>query len=95
MKLNFNQSFKDFKGEAIVENGKEKSISEMIATLLFSGQGITKNEDKLKAFSLSQRIYNAKSAIEITVEEASMIKKVAESLSAGAYSQVIAIIESK
>ncbi len=95
MKINFNQSFKDFKGEAILENGKEKSISEMVATLLFSGHGITKNEDKLKAFSLSQKIYSSKGAIEITVEDASMIKKVAESLSAGAYAQVIAIIENK
>lgn len=95
MKLNFNVPFKDYKGEVIKENGKDKKISEMIASLLFVADGITKNDDKMKAFNLSQRIYTATNEIEITVEEAAMIKKVAEKVSAGGYAQIINLIESK
>ncbi len=95
MNVNFNLSFKDFKGDVIVENGKEKRMSEMVATLLFAGQGITTNEEKLKAFSLSQKIYHATGEINIEVEEAALIKKVAESLNAGGYAQVINLIENK
>ena len=56
---------------------------------------IQKNaEEKMKAFDLSQRIYKATSEIEISTEEASFIKKqTSEAMIAGAYAQVVNLLE--
>ena len=43
--------------------------------------------------NLSQRIYTAKEPIEISLEEAALIKKLAGNLIAGAYAQVVNLLE--
>ena len=101
MKVNFNQAFKSFDGTMItetVEDGKgvktkDKMISTMVASFLFLGEGLTSVEEKMMAANLSQRIYTAKEPIEISLEEAALIKKLAGNLIAGAYAQVVNLLE--
>ena len=114
MKVNFNQSFKNFDGTDIYESyevvekekvdGKDqevtkvksrpKLISATIASILFVGKECKNVDEKMQSFALSQRIYNSKSAIEINVDEAAFIKRMmGDSLVAGAYAQVVNLLE--
>lgn len=90
--------------EKEIVNGKEievtknklrpKLVSVTVASILFIGKDCTNAEEKMMAFSLSQRIYNAKEAVDITAEEASLIKRlIADSLMAGAYAQIANLVE--
>lgn len=73
---------------------RPKMISTMIASVLFIGKECKSVEEKMVAFNLSQRIYKAKGAIEISPEDAVLIKRLtAESLIAGAYAQVANLVE--
>ena len=66
----------------------------MVASVLFIGKECKTVEEKMTAFNLSQRIYKAKGAIEISPEDAVLIKRLtAESLIAGAYAQVANLVE--
>lgn len=94
MKVNFNQAFKNFDGTAISEGSKDKMISTMVASFLFLGQDLTTADEKMMSANLSQRIYSAKGAVELSLEEAALIKKLAgQSLIAGAYAQVVNLLE--
>lgn len=101
MKLNFNQQFVNYMGIPIQgENGEPQLMKNILAALLFGGAWLEKKanvrpEDKVMAADLSTRIYKAVDAIDITVEEASMIKEAATSLNPGGYVQVINLIEGK
>jgi hypothetical protein len=95
MKVNFNKSFTNYKGEPITKDGKEQLIKDVLAPVLFDGNWIssTSPEEKLSAYNLSLRIFAAKGEIEITTEEATLIKKGAQILNAGGYAQVHKLIE--
>lgn len=94
MKVNFNVAFKNFNGTVIQENGKDQMISVMVSSVLFIGKECKTVEEKMTAFNLSQRIYNSKGAIEISAEDATLIKRLtADSLIAGAYAQVANLVE--
>lgn len=101
MKINFNQPFKNYKGEVIIEdNGVPQLIKNIVSALLFSGKWLEKKpdarpEDKIMAYDLSIRIYKAAREIELNIEEAAMIKDAAASLNPGGYVQVINLIEGK
>lgn len=90
--------------EKEIVNGKEievtknklrpKLVSTTVASILFLGKDCSNAEEKMIAFSLSQRIYYAKEAVDITAEEASLIKRlIADSLVAGAYAQIANLVE--
>ncbi|RHJ74412.1 hypothetical protein [Parabacteroides sp. AM08-6] len=80
--------------DVVVQKERDKLISSMVSSILFIGKDCTNAEDKMKAFDLSQRIYKATSKIEISTEEASFIKKHAsEAMIAGAYAQVVNLLE--
>ena len=73
---------------------RPKMISVMVASVLFIGKECKTVEEKMTAFNLSQRIYKAKGAIEISPEDAVLIKRLtAESLIAGAYALVANVVE--
>lgn len=73
---------------------RPKMISVMVASVLFIGKECKNVEEKMTAFNLSQRIYNATEAVEISNEEATLIKRqMAEPLTAGAYAQVANLVE--
>lgn len=92
MKVNFNQSFKDFKGKAI-----GVSIADEIGKVMFNLSAtrdtpLTVNE-KYMAYKLSLKMAR-EGETEINVDEASFIVKVCgEYLTAGAYGQVKDLIE--
>jgi hypothetical protein len=95
MKVDFNKKFKDFKGNELSE-----SVADKVAEALFSA-GMTrefpiKNEDKFRAYKLSQKIINAPGPVEISAEDVTLIKDVVSNfLTAGAYGQVEELVEGK
>lgn len=92
MKVNFNQSFKDFKGKGI-----GVMISDEIGKILFnvssSGNSPLTSDEKYMAYKLCNRISQG-GETELTSEEAAFVVKVCgEYLTAGAYGQVRDLIE--
>lgn len=92
MKINFKKPFLSFDGQPMKE-----IISEEIGRSLFSaqrldGKALTADE-KYMAYKLSMRLLNH-DEIELSTEEASFIKKVcSETIIAGAYGQIVDLIE--
>lgn len=95
MKVNFNQKFKDFRG-----NELNDCIADRVAEALFSA-GMSsdlpiKREDKFRAYKLSQKIISSDNIIELSSEDVSLIKEITSNfLTAGAYGQVEELIEGK
>ena len=92
MKVNFYRNFKDALGREMPNS----FISEGIAEALFNyGKGKeVSHEEKFKAFCINQKMIACPSAVELTVEEAALIKKIAgESFTAGGYGQVYELLE--
>lgn len=92
MRVNFNQSFVDFKGKAI-----GISIADEVGKILFnvgtSGNTPLNADEKYMAYKLCNRI-NLGDEVEISSEEAAFLVKVCgEYLTAGAYGQVRDLIE--
>ena len=92
MKVNFNQSFKDFKGNEI-----GVMISDEIGKILFnvssSGNSPLTSDEKYMAYKLCNRISQG-GETELTSEEAAFILRASgEFLTAGAYGQVRDLIE--
>lgn len=92
MKRNFNRQFKDFRGNDI----PGRPVAQEITEALFNHGKVssaTENE-KLMAYALCKRIAMSDDEVDITAEEAALIKKVCgQSLTAGGYGQVYEIIE--
>lgn len=93
MKVNFNRPFVDSKGQRMKEN-----INDVIANYLFNLQEIdgkpASQDEKVNAYSLCRRIGTSVDSVEISVEEATFIKKVCHGhLQAGPYGQIAEIIE--
>lgn len=86
-------------GKKVIEK-QPQMISDLVCRCLFSGETIERtgdaakdNANKLTAHSLCMRIIRAKGAIEITTEEATLIKQSVSSLNAGGYAQIVNLIE--
>jgi hypothetical protein len=93
MKINFNVNFKNYKGTNLPEK-----ISDVVAAALFTvganPDTPVRKEEKYMAFKLSQKIISGDGLIDITTEEASLIKDIASNtLTAGAYGQLVELIE--
>jgi hypothetical protein len=92
MKVDFKRNFKDFRGEET-----DISIREKVAESLFvagsSSECRVENKDKYTAYKLSVKIAR-EGIVEITTEEASLIKSVTVNFfAAGAYGQIEELIE--
>lgn len=92
MIVNFNQSFKDFKGNEI-----GLKISDEIGKMLFNISTSNKNplsaDEKYMAYKLCNRICSG-GETELTSEESAFIVRVCgEYMTAGAYGQVKDLIE--
>lgn len=92
MKINFNQSFKDFKGNEI-----GVSIADEVGKLMFNLSTTGKNpmsaDEKYMAYRICSKMC-ADGDAEISVDEAAFIVKVCgEYLTAGAYGQVKDLVE--
>ena len=92
MKVNFNQSFKDFKGKAM-----GLTIADEVGKVLFnistSGNMPLSAEEKYMAYKLCNKMTNGEE-VEVSSEEAAFLVKICgEYLTAGAYGQVRDLIE--
>lgn len=96
MKVNFNRTFTDCFGKEI----EGKNIGEQVCLFLFNLSSLSGNpipaEKKYMAYTLCNRISVHPDEVELTTEEASFIKDVCnEVMSAGAYGQIVDLIECK
>ncbi|MCS2268561.1 TerB family tellurite resistance protein [Bacteroides fragilis] len=100
MKVNFYDCFKDFDGQPLHINGEPQLVSRIVAQCLFNGTGIrpsgnqqTDADKKLRAYRLCMQIMDAVGEIDITAEDAVLIKEAVSGLTPGCYSQVVQLIE--
>lgn len=100
MKVNFFDCFKDFDGQPLHINGEPQLVSRIVAQCLFNGTGIrpsgnqqTDADKKLRAYRLCMQIMDAVGEIDITAEDAVLIKEAVSGLTPGCYSQVVKLIE--
>ena len=90
MKVNFDKRFKDFDGS----EKEGETIGMTVAKSLFYYGNTNDMDTKFRAYMLSQKIAQAMGDVDITVEDAALIKEVCgKSLTAGGYGQVCGIIE--
>ena len=89
MKVNFNKTFSTYNGE-----DSQQSIKDAVCKGLYAaGDGVSA-DDKMIAYRLNLKIIPATKEVEITTEEASLIKRLCEkTLVAGAYGQIVDLIE--
>lgn len=102
MKVNLNRVLLDFKGnEAIkIVNGKEQKqcLKEMVSEALYAaGMNPQLNMDmakKLRAYNMLQQILNNRGVLEVTTEDATLLKEIcADVFTAGAFGQINDLIE--
>ena len=78
---------------------QEQLMKDVIAPILFSGEwsdervNALSGDEKIRAYSLSLKIYQSTGDIEISAEEALMIKEAALVLSPGGYAQIVKLID--
>ena len=84
------------------EEEKAKMIDETVSLLLFSGDFIRPSSDaemvtkqKLASYELYCKISKAKGVVELTAEEAALVKQAAAVLNPGGYGQIVELIEKK
>lgn len=101
MKVNFNKPFRDADGKPVIAaSGKEENIADRLGISLFNlvqikGRAATP-EEKYQAYCILKKIKDNPEEVEISTEDATLIKDIAaETLSAGAYGQIYDIVESK
>lgn len=92
MKIKFNMPFVNYKGQATQE-----IIGDKVAEALFTA-GMQNNqinsEDKYKAYRVCRKISEAVGEVDITTEEATLIKNVCVNyMTAGGYGQLYELIE--
>lgn len=100
MKVNFNQTFKDYRGDDLLVGGHPQVIGPIVAQCLFNGEGmkpcgnpIKDNARKLTSYILCNRIMQSDGPVNLTVEEAALIKEAVETLTPGCYAQIVLLIE--
>jgi hypothetical protein len=107
MKVNFNKGFVNFKGEPIVServvDGNKRYVPQLmkdvLSPLLFEGEWARtrgtplSGGEKIRAYELSLRIYKSTGEVELTAEDAVLIKEAAQALNPGGYAQVVQLIE--
>lgn len=105
MKVNLNVPFMNYKGLAITkkvdgtDTVQEQLMKDVIAPILFSGVwrdervNALSGDEKIRAYSLSLKIYQSTGDIEISAEEALMIKEAALVLNPGGYAQIVKLID--
>lgn len=97
MKINFNQPVKDYKGQALVSNGKVQMLNDHIGQALYmvhsTGGNQLSPDEKYMAYKICNKM-QSEEPIEITTEEGAFIIKVCgETLISGAYGQIRELIE--
>lgn len=98
--MNFKKAIVGFDGKPLLKkNGDEIQMNDEVCMHLYNAgqlKGVSLSEEqKYKAYRLCMRISKNPSDVEITTEEGTLIKGIChEKMSAGAYGQVVDVIES-
>lgn len=95
VKVNFNESYKDYAGKEIKDNvGKVQMIKDSVCKCLYSsGEGIT-SEEKYEAYKLMMRIIPSAGEMDIEDTESVLIKKICDkTLTSGAYGQIVELLK--
>ena len=100
MKVNLNKPFSDADGKPVKVGDQEQMICDRLGFTLFNMVDINGKqatpEQKYMAYCILRKIKQNPSEVELSTEEATMLKTIAaETLSAGAYGQIYDIIENK
>ena len=76
IKINFNESLKDLKGEILKDKEKDLTLKDVSANALLGNYQDEKidGEEKLKRFLLATKIYESKDELELTIDEIKMTK---------------------
>lgn len=103
MKVNFERPIINALGEAGIDKlGAPQYISTLLLPIIYSYGGHVINgeqrsinpDKKLRAYSVLVKIQKDAKNVDLTIEEASLVKEIAaESLTAGTYGQVVDILE--
>lgn len=100
MKVNFNQVFRNYRGDVLKINNVPQSMKMVLAQSLFNGEGVKPTNDPLKdgekkvrSYSLCRRIMESDNEITISAEDAVLIKEVITHLTPGCYSQIVELID--
>lgn len=97
MLIDFDVAFTDIAGCLIAENGKDVSIKTLVTTALvanYADETGLAGEEKFSRFNLALRIHNARGAVEVSIEELVLIKKlVAKAYTTLAVGRIYALIE--
>lgn len=93
MVYNFNTVLKDLQGNPIIQNDKLVIFKDVICPILFSaGEGFTP-EEKYNAYKIMLKMEKGEN-VELNSEDVTLIKKIiGPQLSAGAYGQLVDLLE--
>lgn len=100
MEVNLNKPFLDYLGNPVQVKEKNVMIFREVSITLFNlstiGGAPVSQEQKYLAYLLCNRISQAPDCVEMSTEDAAFLKQVCgEKLSAGAYGQIVDLIEGK
>lgn len=101
MKVNFNRPIVGFDRKPLLKkSGEEIRLNEEVCLHLYNAntmKGVPlSDEQKYKSYSLCMRISEHPESVDISTEEGTLIKGIChEKMSAGAYGQVVDVIEQK
>lgn len=99
MEVDFHRNFRDAFGEDILdEQGERREIGRTMSNHLYSCSSLggkpLSGEEKYLAYKLSKKIAGSTGATELSLEEGAFLKKLgAQVLSAGAYGELLDLIE--
>lgn len=92
MKINFNIKFRDLLGNEVEGDSIGMAVAQ--ALFFYGNDTPVSREDKYRAYCISQRIISSIDQVEITTEEATLIKEACGNvLTSGGYGQVYKLIE--
>lgn len=81
MKIDVNTPMLDYKGEQVTENGAKVMLKDVVASALNRMQPDTRGGfSAYNVGCLANKIYAAEKEVEISVEEAALIKKACEDI---------------
>lgn len=101
MRVNFNKPIVGFDKKPLLKpNGEKIQMKDEVCLHLFNANQLKgvplSDEQKYNAYSLCMRISENPESVEMTTEDGTLIKGICyEKMSAGAYGQVIDVIENK
>ena len=97
MLINFDVALTDISGHLVAENGKDVSIKTLVTTALinnYADETGLAGEEKFSRFNLALRLHNTSGAVEVSVEELVLIKKlVTKAYTTLAVGRIYALIE--